>query len=500
MSELHNQRMKRREKLRKIKELGFDPFPTKWNYDYLPHEVHERYSSLDRGSLSERDIRCRVVGRIIAKRGHGKLIFIDVSSGKDKLQFFIRKNNLSAKEQALLKLLDIGDFIGAEGKVIRTKTGELSLEVFSLVIISKSLRPLPEKWHGLADVETRYRQRYIDILVSNEVRQIFDTRYKILFAIRSFLNDKGFIEVETPMLHTLATGAAAKPFVTHHNALDIDLYLRIAPELFLKRLVVGGFDKVYEIGRNFRNEGVSTKHNPEFTMLELYWAYKDYEDIMDFTQEIIVHVLEKVIGQKTVKFADLEIDFSTPWNRVSLKDSLIEMGGLNRKEIDSVESAKRICERLGLEIPEDYSYGEVLVALFEELVADKLVNPTFITLYPVEVSPLAKRDPYKSGFAQRFELYIGGMEIANAFSELNDPLEQANRFKEQLAKKKEGFPLDADYLRALEIGLPPTGGLGIGIDRLTMVLTGQISIREVILFPLLKPKQEEDLADIDGLI
>jgi lysyl-tRNA synthetase class 2 len=493
MSELDEQIRHRREKRDVLVEAGIQPYPTRFDYDLEPAEVRERWGETTAEELEEESVRLRVPGRITAVRRHGKLVFADLSDGRETIQLFIRGNRLSDRGKTLLEHLDLGDIVGAEGTLMRTRMGELSLMTDELTLLSKALRPLPEKWHGLTDVEARYRQRYLDLVANPEVRRTFETRAAIIRGIRTFLDDKGFLEVETPMMQSIPGGATARPFRTHLNALDLDLYLRIAPELFLKRLLVGGIPKVYEINRNFRNEGISFKHNPEFTMLELYWAYADYRDLMDLTEELLPQLAREALGTATLRWHDEEIDLTPPWPRLTMRGALAELGGVDEDTTDTAEGLLAEIERRGLEPPADASYGKLLAHLFDELVESRLRQPTFLLDHPVEVSPLAKQSPEDPRFTERFELYIGGMEIANAFSELNDPDVQAERFRQQIAAREAGDEeahlFDADYVRALEHGMPPAGGEGIGIDRLVMLFTGMSSIRDVILFPLLRPEE-----------
>jgi lysyl-tRNA synthetase class 2 len=439
-----------------------------------------------------------VPGRIRSIRRQGKLVFSDIHDGKEKLQLFIRQNDLPAPAQTVLENLDLGDIVGASGMLIRTRTGELSLKVDDLTILSKAVRPMPEKWHGLADVETRYRQRYLDLATNEESRQVFEARAAIVKGIREFLDARGFLEVETPMMQVIPGGATARPFKTHHNALDIDLYLRIAPELYLKRLLVGGIPRVYEINRNFRNEGISTRHNPEFTMLEFYWAYADYRQMMDLTEELLSGLAERVrvlLRREQLTWEGKPIDLARPWQRLTMREAITRYAGVSPERLETKELVRAVLEEKGLEIPPGGTYGHLLMGLFEHTVEEHLFAPVFITEHPTDVSPLSKQRPDDPRFTERFELYLGGMEIANAFSELNDPDVQAERFRGQVAAREagdaEGHLYDADYVRALEHAMPPAAGIGIGIDRLTMLLTDRQSIRDVILFPLMRPEAAE---------
>jgi lysyl-tRNA synthetase, class II len=494
MSELESQIQNRREKRDLLAERGIDPYPRRYRYDLEPSEVHARYGDLDAEGLESEGIRVRVPGRVRALRPHGKIAFVDLSDGVQKIQLFLRRNRLDDEQWWLFEQLDLGDLVGAEGVLMRTRAGELTLAVERLEMLAKALRPLPEKWHGLADVEARYRQRYLDLIVTPESRRVFEVRSAVIRHLRSVLDEHGFLEVETPMMQAIPGGAAARPFVTHHNALDMELFLRIAPELYLKRLTVGGLHRVYEINRNFRNEGISTQHNPEFTMLEFYWAYSDYEQLMDFTETLLGGLADAVLGAPAISWRGREISLARPWRRHSMLEAVCELGGVGRATAESASGLETVLRERGAEVPRPASYGKLLAAVFEELVEDRLDQPTFVHGHPVEISPFAKTDPADPRFTERFELYIGGMEIANAFTELNDPDVQAERFRQQLADREggdeEAHRFDHDYVRALEHGMPPTGGEGIGIDRLVMLLTGSASIRDVILFPLLRPRAD----------
>jgi len=477
----------RREKLRKMRSLGIDPFP---------HRYHRSHTNKEAIALFQRDDcapHVSLAGRIMAYRTMGKATFIDVRDSSGKIQAYFRSNLLGDKYD-LLKEFDIGDIIGMSGEIFRTHSGEVTLKVNDFAMLSKSLQPLPEKWHGLTDVEKRYRQRYLDLISSEEINRIFTVRSKAIAAIRRFLNGRGFIEVETPVLHPAAGGALARPFTTHHHALDQNLYLRIATELYLKRLVIGGFDRVYEIGRIFRNEGISTKHNPEFTMLESYEAYADYNNVMAMTEEMVSYVTKNVLRKTKVSFAGTTIDFTPPWRRVTLRDAIREQCKIDFLEHTDYHSLRDAIQHHRLKVDDSPSWGKLLDKLISTYVEPHLIQPTFIMDYPVELSPLAKRNPDDERLVERFEAFAGGMEIANAFTELNDPEEQRERFQEQeklraLLGDEEAERVDEDFLLALEYGMPPTGGLGIGIDRLVMLLTDQQSIREVILFPQLRTKQ-----------
>ncbi len=499
MSELDVQIQNRRRKRDELAAAGVEPYPRRFDLDLEPTGAHERYGERTAEELEELALRLRVPGRITAVRRQGKLVFADLHDGRRKLQLFLRKNRLDEATWNLVLSLDLGDQVGAEGVLMRTRMGELSLAADRLTILAKALRPLPEKWSGLKDVEARYRRRYLDLATNPESRRVFEVRARLVRGIRRFLDRHDFLEVETPMMQLVPGGAMARPFVTHHNALDLDLYLRIAPELYLKRLLVGGIPRVYEINRNFRNEGISTQHNPEFTMLEYYWAYVDYRFLMEKTEEMVVELAEEVAGEPALTWRGERIDLAPPWRRLTMKEATVELGGVDPAALESAESLAAELRRREEPLPTIRRYGNLLAALFEATAEDRLVQPTFITDYPIEVSPFAKARPDDPGTTERFELYVGGMEIANAFSELNDPDVQAERFRQQLeardAGDDEAHLFDHDYVRALEHGMPPAGGLGLGIDRLTMLFTDSPSIRDVILFPLLRPPAGGDEED-----
>jgi lysyl-tRNA synthetase, class II len=481
----------RREKLEKLRQLGVELYPRKFAFTHSIQEIQDECRDLTAEQLEALHRRERVCGRIIALRGHGKVAFLNIKQGNAGMQVYLRKD-LIGEQFAIYECLDLGDFIGVEGELFRTKTGELTVKAEQLTFLSKALRPLPEKWHGLQDVELRYRQRYLDLLVNPEARHIFEIRSKIISELRSYFDAHGFLEVETPMMQVLPGGALARPFKTHHNALDMDLYLRIAPELYLKRLTIGGLDRVYEINRNFRNEGTSTMHNPEFTMLEFYIAYYDYNDLMDLTEDLLITVASKVLGTDTLEYDGRTIPLKRPWRRLPMKQALIEIGKIPEGDLQNESRLRSLASDLKIKNFSTLSIGKLWGELFEELVEEHLTGPVFITDYPQDLSPLSKSKPDDPFLVERFELYMGAMEIANAYSELNDPAEQRRRFEEQLrayeAGDQEAHSLDQDYVLALEHGLPPTGGEGIGVDRLTMLFANARSIREVILFPLLKPK------------
>ena len=476
----------RRAKLEALRTRGLDPFPSRFRVENSVTDLRDAFDASTTEELEERKAPVRVAGRLQAVRRQGKVIFADVSDGGSRIQLFCRKNDLDERTWDVLGLLDLGDFVGVEGMIFRTRTGELSIRIASIEVLAKSLRPMPEKHKGLTDPETRARQRYLDLMSNAEGREVFVTRSKTVSAIRRFLEGHGFLEVETPMMHPIPGGATARPFVTHHNTLDVDLYLRIAPELYLKRLIVGGFERVFELNRNFRNEGISTRHNPEFSMLEFYWAYADYEILMDFTEELVTTVAGQVRDSLQCPWGEETIDFSRPWRRLTMREAILEYSDLEEKDLADRESMERAARRLGVERIEERSDGKLLAELFEVTAETRLINPTFITDFPRDISPLAKSRPDDPETTERFELFAGGIEIANAFTELNDPIEQRRRLEEQAARS--GGMVDEDFLTAMEHGMPPTGGEGIGIDRLVMLLTGRRSIRDVILFPTLRPR------------
>ena len=475
----------RREKLAKLQEMGRDPFvQSRYDRTNYSMDIKDNFEEME-GKV------VKIAGRIMSKRLQGKAGFIDIQDQEGRIQCYVRKDRIGEEEYDLFKTYDIGDIIGLEGEVFKTKKEEISVKANAVVLLSKSLQVLPEKYHGLKDQDIRYRQRYVDLIVNPEVKDTFLTRTKALKALRSFLDERGFLEVETPILNTIAGGANARPFVTHHNTLDIPMYLRIANELYLKRLIVGGFDKVYEMGRMFRNEGMSIKHNPEYTAMELYQAYADYEDMMKITEELISHMAEVATGSTVVNYQGTEIDFKPPWRRMTMIECVKEYTGVDFDTIETDEEALAIAREKGIEITPGMRRGEVINAFFEEFGEDKLIQPTFITHHPVEVSPLAKRNAEDPRKTDRFEAFANKWELANAFSELNDPIDQKGRFMDQLRKKElgddEACDMDEDFINALEVGLPTTGGLGIGIDRVMMLLTNSASIRDVILFPTMKP-------------
>jgi lysyl-tRNA synthetase class 2 len=496
MEQETNPLVQRRLKLEELKRRGYDPYPHRFDYSHTLRQVHDRYDAATAQELEASKPTVRVCGRIMALRPHGKAGFLDLFDGERRLQVYVRQDRVAPEVFGLYELFDLGDIAGAEGALFRTRTNELTVLASSLQHLAKSLRPLPEKWHGLADVETRFRQRYVDLIVNREVRAAFVRRGKIIREIRRFLDARDYLEVETPVLQTIAGGALARPFKTHLHALDIDLHLRIALELHLKRLIVGGIPRVYELSRIFRNEGISTQHNPEFTMLEFYQAYSDFRDLMDLTQAMITEIAEAVTGSRQVPYQEHTLDFDH-WQRYSMRDAILQFWpeSVSRPPMEELRSEEKLrawARALGAEFEPGDRAGKLLAAIFELVVEPNLIQPTFIYDYPTELSPLSKTKPDDPDTVERFELYIAGMEIANAYSELNDPLEQRARFEEQLKARGRGdleaHAMDEDYLRALSYGMPPTAGEGIGIDRLTMVLTNSRSIRDVILFPLLRPE------------
>ena len=493
MSEQNNQEMDlnelkkvRLEKLQELRDMGVDPFGSRFERDTDCNTVVDQFEVMEGQNVT-------VAGRIMSKRRHGKAGFANLQDLSGIIQLYFKKDDLGEERYELFKKLDIGDILGIKGYVFRTQKGEITIHVEDMEYLSKSLNPLPEKWHGLKDVEMRYRQRYVDLIVNPDSRAVFIKRSRIVKEIRNYLDARGFLEVETPMMQPIAGGAAARPFITHHNTLDMNLYLRIAPELYLKRLIVGGLEKVYEINRSFRNEGIDTRHNPEFTMLELYQAYADYQVMMELTENMVAEVLQKVNGSMQVEFEGVTLDFTPPWHRVTMLDAIKKYAGVDFKEIVSDAEAQAAAAKLGLKVDSRSSRGEIINEVFEEFVEEKLIQPTFVYGHPVEISPLAKRNAQYPEFTDRFEVFIMQREIANAFSELNDPLDQKERFLKQVEKRaggdSEAHMMDEDYINALEYGMPPAGGLGIGIDRLVMLMTDSSSIRDVILFPTLRSRE-----------
>ena len=476
----------RKEKLEELKKQGKNPFEIrKYNRTHTSQDVKDNFEELENKDVS-------IAGRIVAKRIMGKASFCHIQDMQGKIQSYVSINDLGEANYSEFKTYDIGDIIGITGFVFKTKTGEISIHAKNVILLAKSLRPLPEKFHGLKDTELRYRQRYVDLIMNPEVKETFIIRTKIITEIRKILDEKGYLEVETPVLNTIAGGATARPFVTHHNTLDMDMYLRIATELYLKRLIVGGFDKVYEIGKDFRNEGMDIRHNPEFTMIELYSAYEDYNDMMDITEKIVTKVAKNVAGKEIVNYQGTDIKLASPWKRISMIDAIKEATKIDFNKINTDEEAIKVAEEKGVELEEGKkTRGYIINAFFEAFVEENLIQPTFIYDYPVEISPLTKRKPSDPRLVERFEFFIGGREYGNAYSELNDPIDQYERFLDQVKQREAGDEeanmMDDDFVQALEYGMPPTGGLGIGIDRLVMLLTDSASIRDVLLFPTMKP-------------
>jgi lysyl-tRNA synthetase class 2 len=483
----------RRHKLVKLKDAGQTTYPNDFKPTHTASGVASQFGGLADEELVAAAHDIRLAGRIMAIRSFGKAAFFHVQDRRGSLQVYVRKDRLGEEGFALFQALDVGDLVGVWGHLFRTKTKELTLEAQGLRLLTKCLRPLPEKWHGLADVEARYRQRYLDLMVNPEVREVFEKRSRIVRLLRRFFEERDFLEVETPMMQAIPGGAAARPFTTHHNTLDMDLYLRVAPELFLKRLLVGGFERVFELNRNFRNEGISVRHNPEFTMLEFYQAYATFEDLIRLTEELFVAIATEVIGSMTLSYGGETIDLTPPWRRLTIREAVTTHGGAEQSDVASVAGLQSFAKKKGLAVNLNAPYGNLLVEVFEEVAEAKLMQPTFVTGYPLEVSPLARKNDQDPALVDRFELYIGGRELANAFSELNDPADQRQRFLEQTEKRNAGDdtanPIDDDYVRALEYGMPPAAGEGIGIDRLVMFFTDSPSIRDVILFPLLRPQR-----------
>ena len=477
-------------KLEVLRAAGIEPYLSRFDVTHRAAELASAYRDLEPGAESGDVVS--VAGRLVARREQGKLAFLVIRDATGDLQLFCRVNVLGEEAFAAATDLDLGDWVGATGEVVRTRRGELSVTPSEVTLLAKSLRPLPEKYHGLTDTETRYRQRYVDLIANPEVRQVFETRFRTMSAIRRFMESRGFLEVETPMLHPIPGGATARPFVTHHNALDIDLYLRIAPELYLKRLLVGGFERVYEVNRNFRNEGMSPRHNPEFTMLEAYQAYGDLEDMMELTESLIASVAEEVLGTLAIEYQGTPVDLAPPWPRRTMIGLTSEAAGEDVSFDRTVEQLRALCDTHGIPAEASWGKGKLINELFEKLVEHDLVGPIFVTEYPLETSPLARKKPGEPELTERFELIVNGREIANAFSELIDPVDQRERFEEQMRAKATGdaeaMGFDEDYLRAMEYGMPPAGGLGIGIDRLVMLLTDSASIRDVLLFPHMRPE------------
>ncbi|ASE35245.1 lysine--tRNA ligase [Mammaliicoccus sciuri] len=492
--EMNDQMLVRREKLQELRDLGIDPFGKKFVRSGDSKSLHQEWDEFSKEELHDKEDESAVAiaGRLMTKRGKGKAGFAHVKDITGQIQIYVRKDQVGDEQFEIWKHADLGDIVGVKGVMFKTNTGELSVKAKEFTVLTKSLRPLPDKYHGLQDIEQRYRQRYLDLITSEESTKTFITRSQIIQEMRTYLNNKGFLEVETPMMHQIAGGASARPFVTHHNALDATLYMRIAIELHLKRLIVGGLEKVYEIGRVFRNEGVSTRHNPEFTMIELYEAYADYNDIMDLTESMVGAIAEKVLGSTTVQYGEESIDLAPNWRRWHMVDAVKEYTGVDFYEVKTDEEAHTLAKEHNIEVEDRMTYGHILNEFFEQRVEEKLIQPTFIYGHPIEISPLAKKNPEDPRFTDRFELFIVGREHANAFTELNDPIDQRERFEAQMKEKDQGndeaHEMDDDFIEALEYGMPPTGGLGIGIDRLVMLLTNSASIRDVLLFPYMRQK------------
>ena len=493
MDETSEQMEVRRQKLLKLKESGHAPYPNDFKPNHLTSDIIAEHGGLPDDQLAALSGEFSLAGRIMGVRSFGKASFFHLQDRKGRLQVYVRRDRVGDDAYRLFEQFDVGDVVAVWGRLFRTKTKELTIEARGLRLLSKCLRPLPEKWHGLADVEARYRQRYVDLMVNAEVKELFQKRSRIIRLIRKFFEERDFLEVETPMMQSIPGGAAARPFITHHNALNMELYLRVAPELFLKRLLVGGLERVFELNRNFRNEGISVRHNPEFTMLEFYQAYATYDDLMKLTEDMFATIAQEIAGSLKIRYGEHDIDLQPPWRRISLLDAVAEHAGAEREQLADVASLRCVAEAKGLRFEPGLSFGKLLVDVFEKLVEPHLVQPTFVLDYPLEVSPLARKNEKNPALVDRFELYIGGRELANAFSELNDPSDQRERFEKQAAARKAGdeeaYAVDDDYVRALEYGMPPAAGEGIGIDRLMMLFTDSASIRDVILFPLLRPER-----------
>ncbi|WP_420841222.1 lysine--tRNA ligase [Evansella clarkii] len=493
--EYNDQLQVRREKLKDMLDQGKDPFGQRFERTHTATDLKAQYEETSKEELEENEVNVTLAGRIMTKRGKGKAGFAHIQDLTGQIQIYVRKDKVGEVQYALFNNIDIGDIVGISGTVFKTKVGELSVKADDFQILTKSLRPLPDKYHGLKDVEQRYRQRYLDLIVNPEVKDTFVLRSRILQSMRRYLDDHGYLEVETPTMHSIPGGASARPFITHHNALDMTLYMRIAIELHLKRLIVGGLEKVYEIGRVFRNEGVSTRHNPEFTMIELYEAYADYRDIMSLTENLIAHIAKDVLGTTTVVYNDQEISLEPEWKRVHMVDAIKEYTGVDFWPEMSDEEARALAKEHNVPVKETMKYGHVVNEFFEHFVEEKLVQPTFVYGHPLEISPLAKKNEEDPRFTDRFELFIVSREHANAFTELNDPIDQRERFEAQLVEREQGddeaHMMDEDFVESLEYGMPPTGGLGIGIDRLVMLLTNSQSIRDVLLFPQMRHRDTE---------
>jgi lysyl-tRNA synthetase class 2 len=490
--ELNDQLRVRREKMNRLREKGIDPFGKRFERTAHALALINQYGELEKEELEQKNVSVSIAGRIMTKRGKGKAGFAHIQDLTGQIQLYVRKDTVGEEQYEIFDSADLGDIVGVSGTLFKTNVGELSVKVKDFTLLTKALRPLPEKFHGLKDIEQRYRQRYLDLIMNPESKNTFIMRSRIIQSMRRYLDSHGYLEVETPMMHAIAGGASARPFITHHNALDMPLYMRIAIELHLKRLIVGGLEKVYEIGRVFRNEGVSTRHNPEFTMIELYEAYADFKDIMSLTENLISHIAQEVLGTTTIQYGEHQVDLKPKWKRVHMVDAIKEVTGVDFWKEMSTEEARQLAKEHGVEITEHMTYGHIVNEFFEQKVEETLIQPTFVYGHPVEISPLAKKNDEDPRFTDRFELFIVAREHANAFTELNDPIDQRERFEAQLKEREQGneeaHQMDEDFIEALEYGMPPTGGLGIGIDRLVMLLTNSPSIRDVLLFPLMRHK------------
>lgn len=492
MEELNELLQQRRAKIDSFEAAGLNPFANDFQVTHTSAQIHTVHLDDDKDKLETLDVEYRLAGRVMARRDFGKAAFLQLQDGSGRVQVYVARNQIGEESFELFKKYDIGDIVGVVGAPFRTKTDEFSLRASEIRLLTKSLLPLPEKWHGLTDVETRYRQRYLDLIVNPDVRETFKKRSRIISLMRDFMVDNDYLEVETPMMQPVAGGATARPFVTHHNTLDMDLFLRIAPELYLKRLVVGGFDRVFEINRNFRNEGISIRHNPEFTMIEFYQAYATYHDLMNLTEKMVCHIAKEVCGSLVIPYGDKDVDLTPPWDRLTLKEAIVKYGQVEMAVLEDRERSFAYADSLGLEPDKNIGHGKLLAEIFDVVAEPNLWQPTFITEYPTEISPLSRKNDANPDVVDRFELFVVGRELANAFSELNNPIDQKERFLKQLEEKAAGddeaHAMDEDYIRALEYGLPPTAGEGIGVDRLVMLLTNSASIRDVILFPQMRPE------------